>query len=95
MADKTEAQMEATTENIEEETSQETQDSQDEKSKRIVDVQTTELEENQTDLIKASLFGKVLEFLESEDGQKYCYHHCESVKPENPENLGAQRYRTL
>merc|ERR1711920_255100 len=59
------------------------------KNPRIITTQTTSLEENQTDV--HSLFFKLLQFLESEDGQKHCYHHCESIAPEKLENLHSQR----
>ena len=64
-------------------------DNETPKNPRIITVQTTSLEENQND--PHSLFFKLLQFLESEDGQQFCYHHCESIAPEKPDNLHSQR----
>jgi len=72
-------------------TQESTQESE-EKSRRITTIQSVDLEENSADAMKNTLFVKLLEFLESEDGAQFCYHHCESVTPENVENLAAQRY---
>jgi len=73
-------------------TQESTQDSEEKSSSRITTIQSVDNEENSTDAMKSTLFVKLLEFLESEDGTQFCYHHCESVTPENAENLAAQRY---
>lgn len=74
------------------ETAKESAQESEEKSRRITTIQTVDLEENSTDAMKNTLFVKLLEFLESGEGSQFCYHHCESVTPENVENLAAQRY---
>lgn len=71
------------------------EDEEEEEDTRNRRVETMELEENQTEEIKNGLYGKLLTFLESEEGQKHCYHYAESLTHDGDGSGNKQEYLSL